>query len=66
MFKYEIIAEEIQKKIQSGEYPYIAQLYAITVSNRPDAKSAIEPFLAWMAGPQGQQIVSDTGYVAVP
>lgn len=52
--------------IQSGEYPYIAQLYAITVSNRPDAKSTIEPFLAWMTGPQGQQIVSDTGYVAVP
>ena len=29
------------------------------------AKNTIEPFLAWMTGPQGQQIVSDTGYVAM-
>lgn len=52
--------------IQSGEYPYIVQLYAITAANRADAKSTVEPFLEWMTGPQGQQIVSDTGYVAVP
>lgn len=51
--------------IQSGEYPYTTQLYAITVANRAEAKSTIEPFLAWMIGPQGQQIVSDTGYVAI-
>ena len=51
--------------IQSGEYPYITQLYAITVTNRKDAKRTIEPFLEWMTGPQGQQIVSDTGYVAM-
>lgn len=51
--------------IQSGEYPYTTQLYAITVGNRSDAKSTIKPFLEWMVGPQGQQIVSDTGYVAI-
>lgn len=51
--------------IQSGEYPYTTQLYAITVANRTDAKNTIEPFLAWMIGPQGQKIVSDTGYVAI-
>lgn len=51
--------------IQSGEYPYITQLYAITVANRKDAKRTIEPFLEWMTGPQGQQIVSDTGYLAM-
>ncbi|MCH5274239.1 MAG: substrate-binding domain-containing protein [Lachnospiraceae bacterium] len=51
--------------IQSGEYPYTTQLYAITVVGRADAKSTLEPFLTWMIGPQGQQIVSDTGYVAI-
>lgn len=51
--------------IKSGEYPYVTQLYAITVANREDAKSTIELFLDWMIGPQGQQIVSDTGYVAI-
>ncbi len=53
------------KTIQSGEYPYTTQLYAITVGNRADAKSTMKPFLEWMVGPQGQQIVSDTGYVAI-
>ena len=51
--------------IRSGEYPYTTQLYAITTTDRINAKSTIEPFLEWMIGPQGQQIVSDTGYVAV-
>ena len=51
--------------IRSEEYPYTTQLYAITTTDRINAKSTIEPFLAWMTGPQGQQIVSDTGYVAV-
>ena len=51
--------------IRSGEYPYTTQLYAITTTDRIKAKSTIEPFLAWMTGPQGQQIVADTGYVAI-
>ncbi len=51
--------------IRSGEYPYTTQLYAITTTDRMKAKSTIEPFLEWMIGPQGQQLVSDTGYVAV-
>ena len=51
--------------IRSGEYPYTTQLYAITTNDRMKEKDTIEPFLAWMTGPQGQQIVSDTGYVAI-
>ena len=51
--------------IRSGEYPYTTQLYAITTTERMKNKSTIEPFLAWMTGPQGQQIVADTGYVAI-
>lgn len=52
--------------IRSGEYPYTTQLYAITLAKPPadvDSKDTIEPFLAWMTGPQGQQLVADTGYV---
>ena len=54
--------------IRSGEYPYTTELYAITVANRTikkNSKSTIEPFLAWMTGSQGQQIVESTGYVAL-
>ena len=56
--------------IRSGEYPLTTQLYAITVldKNSPTgtySKDTIEPFLEWMTGPQGQQIVSDTGYVSL-
>ena len=51
--------------IRSGEYPYTTQLYAITTNDRMKEKDTIEPFLAWMTGPQGQQIVADTGYVAI-
>lgn len=54
--------------IRSGEYPYTTELYAITIANRTikkNSKDTIEPFLAWMTGPQGQQIVADTGYVAL-
>ena len=55
--------------IRSGEYPLTTQLYAITVidknsSNGTYSKDTIEPFLEWMTGPQGQQIVADTGYVS--
>lgn len=53
------------ESIRSGEYPYTTELYAITIANRTDAKSMIAPFLDWMLGPQGQQIISDTGYVAI-
>lgn len=51
--------------IRSEEYPYTTQLYAITTTDRMKAQSNIEPFLEWMIGPQGQQLVSDTGYVAI-
>ncbi|MCM1253385.1 MAG: substrate-binding domain-containing protein [Clostridium sp.] len=51
--------------IRSDAYPYTTQLYAITTTKRMEEKSTIEPFLAWMTGPQGQQIVADTGYVSI-
>lgn len=56
--------------IRSGEYPLTTQLYAITVMDKYNptgtySKETIEPFLEWMTGPQGQKIVSDTGYVSL-
>lgn len=56
--------------IRSGEYPLTTELYAITVIDKNSSsgtysKDTIEPFLEWMTGPQGQQIVSDTGYVSL-
>ena len=59
-----------EEAIRSGEYPLTTQLYAITVVDKNSltgtySKDTIEPFLEWMTGPQGQQIVADTGYVAL-
>ena len=59
-----------EETIRSGEYPLSTELYAITVidkysPSRNYTKDTIEPFLEWMTGPQGQQIVADTGYVSL-
>lgn len=59
-----------EETIRSGEYPLSTELYAITVIDKysPSGtykKDTIEPFLEWMTGPQGQQIVADTGYVSL-
>lgn len=54
--------------IRSEEYPLTTQLYAITVIDPQTgtySKDTIEPFLEWMTGPQGQQLVADTGYVSL-
>ncbi|WML38035.1 substrate-binding domain-containing protein [Neobacillus sp. OS1-2] len=48
------------ENIASGKYPFTASLYAITVKDNP--KQAIKPFLEWMQGPQGQEIVERIGY----
>ncbi|EKN66750.1 phosphate-binding protein [Neobacillus bataviensis LMG 21833] len=49
------------ENIASGKYPFTATLYAITVKDNP--KQAIPPFLEWMQGPQGQEIVERIGYI---
>ena len=56
-----------EETIRSGEYPLTTQLYAITAVDRSGtySKDTIAPFLEWMTGPQGQQIVTDTGYVSL-
>ncbi|MBD5488125.1 MAG: phosphate-binding protein [Lachnospiraceae bacterium] len=52
-----------EKTIRSGEYPFTTELYAVTLVDNPNEN--VKLFLEWMTGPQGQQIVSDTGYVAL-
>ncbi|CEG27011.1 phosphate-binding protein [Bacillus sp. B-jedd] len=47
--------------IQSGTYPYVVNLYAITLKDNP--KQTIKPFLSWMQGPQGQKLIQDVGYI---
>lgn len=59
-----------EETIRSGEYPLTTQLYAITVIDKNSSsgtysKDTIAPFLEWMAGPQGQKIVADTGYISL-
>ena len=49
--------------IRSGEYPITTELYAVTLADNPNEN--VELFLEWMTSPQGQQIVADTGYVAI-
>lgn len=52
-----------EENIRSGKYPLTTELYAITLADNPNEH--IIPFLEWMTGRQGQQIISDTGYVSL-
>jgi phosphate transport system substrate-binding protein len=49
------------ENIESSKYPFTASLYAITLKDNP--KPTIQPFLEWMQGPQGQEIVERIGYI---
>jgi phosphate transport system substrate-binding protein len=55
--------------IASGEYPFINDFYAVTVSNRsdldPEKAENIERLLAWIQSKQGQSLVEKTGYVTI-
>lgn len=51
------------ENIASGIYPFTANLYAISLKNNP--KPTILPFLNWMQGPQGQELVEKIGYIRI-
>ncbi|MGF7045908.1 phosphate transport system substrate-binding protein [Paenibacillus sp. DS2015] len=51
--------------ISKGTYPFVANLYAITLK-KDKPKPMIAPFLEWMQGPQGQHLVEEVGYVKLP
>lgn len=50
------------ESIRGGSYPLAGSLYAITLKDNENP--AVEPFLEWMTGDQGKQIVNRTGYIA--
>jgi len=47
-----------------SKYPFTATLYAITVKDNKKMRT-IQPFLEWMQGPQGQELVEEVGYIKV-
>ena len=51
------------ENIASSVYPYTVSLYAITVED--NKLETIEPFLEWMRGPEGQELVEKIGYVPI-
>ncbi len=53
--------EPSKENIANGTYPYVVNLYAITVKDNP--KKTIQPMLEWMQGPQGQYLVEEIGYI---
>lgn len=53
--------EPTPDNISSGKYPFTANLYAISLKD--NSKTTIEPFLEWMKGPQGQEIIGKIGYI---
>lgn len=52
------------ENISSGQYPFTASLYAISIKDNP--KPTVDSFLEWMQGPQGQEIVEQIGYIKLP
>ena len=48
------------ENIASGKYPLIVNLYAVTVKDNPNPN--VKPFVQWMTGEQGQELVEKTGY----
>ncbi|MCL1848758.1 MAG: substrate-binding domain-containing protein [Clostridiales bacterium] len=54
-------AEPSVENIAGGLYPYTVPLYAITLEE--GRLETVEPFLAWMQGPEGQELVGKIGYV---
>ncbi|MEH7113148.1 substrate-binding domain-containing protein [Neobacillus niacini] len=53
--------EPSPENIASRKYPFTANLYAISL--KENSNPQIEDFLAWMKGPQGQEIVGKIGYI---
>jgi phosphate transport system substrate-binding protein len=53
--------EPSPENISSGTYPFTASLYAISLKENP--MQTIAPFLEWMKGPQGQEIIEEIGYI---
>jgi phosphate transport system substrate-binding protein len=53
--------EPSSENIMSGKYPYVVNLYAISVKDNP--KKTVQPMLEWMQGPEGQMLIEEIGYI---
>lgn len=51
--------EPNKDSIKNGTYPYSASFYAVTAGT---SNPNIQPFLDWIVSPEGQELVSKTGY----
>ncbi len=51
------------ENIKSSAYPYTVSLYAITLED--NKLDTIQPFLEWMQGKQGQELVEKIGYITL-
>ena len=52
-----------RESVADGSYPYASEFYAVTAgTDNPNAEKLIE----WILGPQGQELVSKTGYTPLP
>ncbi|MGP4040532.1 PstS family phosphate ABC transporter substrate-binding protein [Gracilibacillus sp. D59] len=52
-----------KENIQNNSYPVVAEFYAITAgSDNPN----VSPLLEWIQSEQGQYLIDQTGYVALP
>lgn len=46
--------------VADGSYPFAGHFYAVT---RSDADENVNAFVSWMTGTEGQQIISNVGYL---
>lgn len=53
--------EPSPENIESGKYPFVVNLYAITVKD--NRKKSVQPMLEWMQGPEGQKLIEEVGYI---
>ncbi|WP_054941427.1 PstS family phosphate ABC transporter substrate-binding protein [Paenibacillus ihuae] len=54
--------EPNKDSIKSGTYPYTVSFYAVTAGT---SNPNVQPFLDWIVSPEGQELVSKTGYVPI-
>ncbi len=50
------------ENIRSGDYPFIAEVYAVT---NGEPEGVIAEFIDWILSPQGQYLIEQTGYASI-
>lgn len=54
--------EPTNENIQNGNYPFVAEVYAVT---RGEPEGVIAEFIEWILSPQGQYLIEQTGYTPI-